>query len=153
MNPIPSKAEILAWIADHPGAAAKRDIAKAFGIKGAARIELKRILKELEEDGAIERRRRSFRDPTKLPPVAMLTVLAPDRDGDVFARPVEWQGEDPAPRVLFIAKKGDAAVGEGDRILAKITEVAGEDHSYEARLIRKIGTNPQLILGIFRKGA
>ena len=153
MNPIPSKAEILAWIADHPGAAAKRDIAKAFGIKGAARIELKRILKELEEDGAIERRRRSFRDPTKLPPVAMLTVLAPDRDGDVFARPVEWQGEDPAPRVLFIAKKGDAAVGEGDRILAKITEVAGEDHGYEARLIRKLGTNPHRILGIFRKGA
>ncbi|MCB2134231.1 MAG: ribonuclease R, partial [Rhodobacteraceae bacterium] len=77
----------------------------------------------------------------------------PDRDGDVFARPVEWQGEDPAPRVLFIAKKGDAAVGEGDRILAKITEVAGEDHGYEARLIRKLGTNPHRILGIFRKGA
>ncbi|MCT8331215.1 ribonuclease R [Albidovulum sediminis] len=153
MKTLPTKAEILAWIAEHPGTAAKRDIAKAFGIKGAARIDLKRLLKELEEDGAIERRRRSFRDPTKLPPVAMLTILAPDRDGDIFARPVEWQGEGPVPRVLFRPRKGDAAVGEGDRVLARITEVADEDHGYEAALIRKLGTNPHRILGIFRKGA
>ncbi len=153
MKTLPTKAEILAWIAEHPGASAKRDIAKAFGIKGAARIDLKRLLKELENDGALERRRRSFRDPTKLPPVAMLTILAPDRDGDIFARPVEWQGEGPAPRVLFRPKKGDAAVGEGDRVLARVTEVADEDHGYEAALIRKLGTNPHRILGIFRKGA
>ena len=33
MKQIPSKAEILQWISDHPTKAAKRDIAKAFGIK------------------------------------------------------------------------------------------------------------------------
>jgi len=153
MNPIPSKAEILAWIADNPGETAKRDIARAFGIKGAQRIELKRLLKELEAEGALERRRKSFRDPAKLPPVALLQILAPDASGDIFARPVEWQGEGPAPRVLFVAKKGDPAVGEGERILAKIAEVSGEDHAYEGRLIRKLGANPHRILGIFRKGS
>lgn len=50
MSNIPSKAEILEWIEQHPTQTAKRDIAKAFGIKGAARIDLKRILKELEAD-------------------------------------------------------------------------------------------------------
>ena len=38
----------------------------------------------------------------------------------------------------------------GDRILARLTETKG-DFAYEARLIRRIGTNPRRVLGIFRK--
>ncbi|MFZ1726686.1 MAG: ribonuclease R [Albidovulum sp.] len=151
MTRIPSKAEILAWIADNPGLTAKRDIAKAFGIKGAERIELKRLLKELEAEGSVDRRRRSYRDAEKLPPVTILLMLPADRSGDQFARPMEWQGEGPEPRVLFQPRKADAPVAEGDRILARINEVKGEDHQYEARLIRKIGANPLKLLGIFRK--
>ncbi|MEZ5733613.1 MAG: ribonuclease R [Paracoccaceae bacterium] len=151
MARIPSKAEILNWIAENPGLTAKRDIAKAFGIKGAERIELKRLLKELEAEGTVERRRRSYRDAEKLPPVTILLVLPPDQNGDQFARPVEWSGEGPEPRILFQPRKSDAPVAEGDRILARVNEVKAEDHQYEARLIRKIGTNPVKILGIFRK--
>lgn len=153
MARIPSKTEILDWIADNPGLSAKRDIAKAFGIKGAERIELKRLLKELEAEGALERRRKTYRDTERLPPVTILSILAPDRNGDQFARAVEWQGEGPEPRVLFLPRKADAPVAEGDRVLARVSEVRGEDYQYEARLIRKIGTNPLKVLGIFRKGA
>ncbi|MCU9849518.1 ribonuclease R [Defluviimonas sp. WL0024] len=151
MARIPSKTEILDWIADNPGLSAKRDIAKAFGIKGGDRIELKRLLKELESEGNLERRRKTYRDPEKLPPVTILAILPPDRNGDQFARPLEWQGEGPEPRVLFQPRKADAPVAEGDRILARVTEVRGEDHHYEARLIRKIGANPHKVIGIFRK--
>ncbi|MEZ5777464.1 MAG: ribonuclease R [Paracoccaceae bacterium] len=153
MTRIPSKTEILDWIADNPGLSGKRDIAKAFGIKGAERIELKRLLKELEDEGTLERRRKSYRDPEKLPPVTVLMILPPDASGDQFARPMEWQGEAPEPRVLFVPRKADAPVAEGDRILARVNEIGGEDHHYEARLIRKIGTNPHKILGVFRKSA
>ncbi len=151
MARIPSKSEILDWIADNPGLTAKRDIAKAFGIKGADRIDLKRILKELEGEGTLERRRKSYLDPEKLPPVTILSILPADRNGDQFAKPMEWQGEAPEPRVLFVPRKSDAPVAEGDRILARVNEVRGEAYQYEARLIRKIGTNPHKILGIFRK--
>ena len=153
MARIPSKTEILDWIAGNPGLSARRDIAKAFGLKGAERIELKRLLKELEAEGTLERRRKTYRDAEKLPPVAVLTILAPDSHGDQFARAVEWQGEGPEPRVLFLPRKADAPVAEGDRVLARLTEVRGEDHQYEARLIRRIGTNPLKVLGIFRKAA
>ena len=153
MTRIPSKTEILDWIADNPGQTSKRDIAKAFGIKGAERIELKRVLKQLEDEGHLEKRRKTYRDPEKLPQVTVLQVLEPNADGDLFAKPLEWHGEGPEPRVLYIPRKTDAALGGGDRILAKLQEVRGEDHQYEARLIRKIGTNPRRILGIFRKGA
>jgi len=153
MKRIPTKDEILTWISDNPTLTAKRDIARAFGIKGAARIDLKRLLKELEAEGKLEKRKKSYRDPDKLPPVSVLRVEAPDKDGDLFARPMEWTGETDEPRILLVLKASDPALGEGDRILARLTEVKSESHLYEARLIRRIGTNPQRILGVFRTGA
>lgn len=153
MNKIPTKAEIQNWISQHPTQTSKRDIAKAFGIKGAARIDLKRILKELEAEGHLTKRNKTYRDPDKLPPVSVLAILGPDKDGDLFARPLEWTGDGPEPRILMVVRDGDSALGEGERILAKLQEINGEDHQYQARLIRKIGTNPHKILGVFRKSA
>ncbi len=151
MSRLPSKQEILDWIAENPALTAKRDIAKAFGIKGADRIDLKRMLKELEEDGHLEKRRKTYRDPDKLPPVAVLQVNDPSHDGDLFARPLEWQGEGPEPMILLILRANDPALGAGDRILARLQAVKGEGHAYEGRLIRRIGTNPKKVLGVFRK--
>ncbi|UOA21865.1 Ribonuclease R [Sulfitobacter pontiacus] len=151
MSKIPSKPEILDWIAENPTLTAKRDIAKAFGIKGAARIDLKRVLKELETEGHLEKRKRSYQDPDRLPPVSVLQVTGPDKDGDLFAKPMEWQGEGVEPVVLVIPRASDPALGAGDRILARLTLVQAQDHHYEARLIRRIGANPQRVLGIFRK--
>jgi len=153
MSRVPSKQEILDWIADNPTQTAKREIAKAFGVKGADRIDLKRILRELEEDGLLEKRRKTYRDPDKLPPVSVLQVAEPSADGDLFARPLEWQGDGPEPSVLLILRAADPALGAGDRILARVQPVRGEEHLYEGRLIRRIGTNPRKVLGVFRKGA
>ncbi|MEM9709293.1 MAG: ribonuclease R [Pseudomonadota bacterium] len=153
MARIPTKEDVLAWIADNPTQTSKRDIAKAFGLKGADRIDLKRLLKELEGDGHLEKRRKTYRDPEKLPPVSVLQIQEPDADGDLFARPLEWQGEGPEPRVLMVLRASDPALGGGDRVLARLQEVKGEDHAYEGRLIRRIGTNPRKLLGIYRAGS
>ncbi|WP_146347802.1 ribonuclease R [Falsiphaeobacter marinintestinus] len=153
MTRIPSKQEILDWISANPTLSSKRDISKAFGIKGADRIDLKRVLKELESEGHLEKRKKTYRDPDRLPPVSILQVKAPNADGDLFARPLEWHGDGIEPVVLMILRASDPALGEGDRILARLSVVQEEDHNYEARLIRKIGTNPKRILGVFRKGA
>ena len=153
MTQLPSKSEILDWIAENPTLSAKRDIAKAFGIKGAARIDLKRLLKELEEEGHLEKRKKTYRDPDRLPPVSVLQVLEPNADGDLFAKPLEWHGEGVEPIVLLIPRESDPALGEGDRILARLQVVHEQDHNYEARLIRRIGASPRKVVGIFRKGA
>ena len=153
MSQLPSKDEILQWISDNPTETSKRDIARAFGIKGAARIDLKRILKELEAEGHLEKRKKTYRDPDRLPPVAVMRVGVPDADGDLFAHPMEWAGEGEAPVALIVAKPGDPALGEGDQVLLRLQEVADEDHAYEGRLIRRIGTNPRKVLGIFRAGS
>ena len=153
MTRIPSKEEVLDWITENPTKTAKRDIAKAFGIKGAARIDLKRLLKELEAEGHLEKRRKTYRDPNQLPPVSVLQVKDPDENGDLFARALEWHGDGVEPIILVVPRASDPVLGPGDRILARLTAVQEEDHSYEARLIRRIGTNPKRILGVFRKTA
>ena len=153
MTRIPSKSEILAWISEHPTMTAKRDIAKAFGIKGAARIDLKRLLRELEEEGKLTKRRSSYRDAEELAPVAVLEVVGADADGDLFARPLEWKGEGAEPRILMMLRASDPALGPGDRILGRMTVDKTEDYSHTARMIRRIGTNPMRILGVFRQGS
>ncbi len=153
MNTLPTKALILQWITDNPGLSAKRDIAKAFGIKGDARIDLKRILKELEVEGALAKRSRIYANPAALPPVSVLVMLAEDAQGDQFCAPMEWDADVPAPRILFQPKKGDPALAAGDRILGRLTPVAGRDFAYEARLIRQIGANALKVLGVYRSGA
>ena len=153
MSHLPDKTEILQWISDNPTLTSKRDIAKAFGIKGAARIDLKRILKELAEEGHLEKRRKTYSDPDRLPPVSVLQVQGQTADGELLAKPLEWQGKGMEPVVLLIPRASDPALGEGDRILARLQEVKGEAHHYEARLIRRIGTNPHKVLGIYRQGS
>ncbi|MFZ7091775.1 ribonuclease R [Primorskyibacter sp. 2E233] len=153
MSKHPSKADILEWISANPTLTSKRDIAKAFGIKGAARIDLKRVLKELEHEGHLEKRKKTYRDPDRLPPVSVLQVQEANSDGDLYAKPLEWHGEGVEPIVLLIPRASDPALGEGDRILARLQVVHEEDHNYEARLIRRIGASPRKVIGIFRKGA
>ena len=154
MEQLPDKTKILEWIKENPTLAAKRDIAKAFGIKsGAAKIELKRILHEMQDDGSLAKKRRSYREAASLPPVSILLVTGPDAQGDLFAKPMEWDGDGAEPRILIVTRASDPAMGAGDRILARLTEVTDPGHSHEGRLIRKIGTNAVRMLGIFRENA
>ncbi|KEP69184.1 ribonuclease R [Thioclava dalianensis] len=149
----PSRQQILDWLNDNPGHSAKRDIARAFGVKGPAKIELKRILREMQAEGLIEKRARKFHDPNSLPPVTVLRMLREDASGDQWAEPAEWEGEGAAPSVLFIPKKGEPALAEGDRILGRLTPVEDESYAYQARMIRKIGEAAHRVVGIFRKSA
>ena len=75
MSKLPSKAEVLDWISANPTLTSKRDISKAFGIKGAARIDLKQLLKQLEDEGHLQKRTKSYRDPERLAPVSVLQMM------------------------------------------------------------------------------
>jgi ribonuclease R len=154
MMHFPTKDQILDWIRDNPSTAGKREIARAFGIKGGGRVELKRILRELEDEGHISRRHRRLGHAGHLPPVGVLIAGEPDRDGDIFARPVDWEEGREPPRILYMPRKGDPALGAGDRFLAKLHPIEAEDRlTYEARLIKRLGEGPRRMLGIFRASA
>ena len=152
MKELPTTDQIRQWIIDNPGKSAKRDIARAFGIKGDGRIDLKRVLRELEGEGVVEKAAKTYRAPGELPPVAVLEVLGPDASGDLFAKALE-DGVDGDARIMIQPQKGDPALAAGARILARLTKVDGQDHSHEARLIRALGVNPLKLMGVFRTNA
>ena len=145
-----SKESVLAYMHENPGRSGKRDIARAFGLKGGARILLKDILKELEAEGEITRgRKRNYREVGELPPVAVLRIVGLDEMGDIVAEPVEWEADAPMPYLQVIERKGESALGAGDRILARIERDGPERR---AKVIRKIGSGPQKILGVYKQG-
>jgi ribonuclease R len=153
MTPLPSKDQLRQWLSENPGTTSKRDIAKAFGLKGDQRADLRRLLREMEDEGAVVKSARRFLPRGELPPVALLRVLKPDAAGDLFAEPMEDGVDKDAGRILIVPKIGDPALAEGDRILGRLTKVDLDDYLWEARLIRRIGSNPLKLLGVFRKGS
>ncbi len=144
---LPSREVILRFIADHPQKASKRELAKAFGLKGDSRVELKHLLRDLEQEGMLQKTRKSLIRPGALPPVTVLDITTRDKDGGLIGRPAEWSDEMGVAPAVSIRQssspagrngKGKAPVaGMGDRILAKIfaaTDRGGP--AYTARIIK-----------------
>lgn len=52
---LPSPAQILAFLKETPTPAGKREIARAFGLTGAEKIELKALLRRMEAEGQLGR--------------------------------------------------------------------------------------------------
>ncbi|MEO0429847.1 MAG: ribonuclease R [Pseudomonadota bacterium] len=156
MKALPTKEQILEWVRENPHHGAKRDIAKAFGIKGADRAALKALLRELEDDGALARKGRRVRPPGHLPPVTLFTVEAPDGDGDILLTAKDWHEQSAHPPVHYMPRQADPALAPGDTVLAKLRPVHTDDTahplSYEARLIRRLTQGEPRMLGIFRQG-
>ena len=151
MSKLPTKKQIQDWIKDNPKKSSKREIAKAFGIKGSMRVELKKVLKELTLSGEIDKNKKSFKNPNQLPSVCILQMMASTSDGDLFARPVDWKGDVPEPIVLMVFRASDPALAYGDRVLAKVSIVQDEQYQYEGRIIRVLKKTPKNTLGIFKE--
>ncbi len=151
-RPFPTKEQVIAFVQDSPTPVGKREIARAFQIKGSDRIPLKALLRELKQEGVFERgQRRKIRPRGHLPPVAVLEVSGINEDGELLARPAVWD-EDTAPPIIYLAPetRGRAALAPGDRVLAKLRRI--EDRVYEAQPIRKIAKLPSRVLGIYEIG-
>ncbi|MER2219439.1 ribonuclease R, partial [Methylobacterium brachiatum] len=154
--PVPTREQILAFVAEATEPVGKREIAKAFGIKGAAKIDLKRILKEIEEDGAVDRGRGGLATAGRLPPVVLTDIRSRDRHGDFLAIPVEWTGTGKPPSIVLTQPRGPRkgnrpAAGIGDRALVRVERDA--EGGYTGRVIKVIGKNKAEIIGVYRAGA
>jgi ribonuclease R len=155
-RPLPSKEEIAAYVARATGKVGKREIARAFGLQGGDRIWLKQMLGELQDEGVIDRRRRTVHKAGRLPPVLLADITGRDRDGELIAEPAEWDRDEqgPAPRIVVMAHKarpGQPVPGVGDRALLRLTPSAeGEHVRYSGRAIKIIGKHKAQILGVFR---
>ncbi len=155
---VPPRDILLEFIAENPDHASKREIAKAFGLKGAARVELKDLLRTLEDEGLIKKSRKSLSRPGNLPPVCVVDISTRDKDGELIGRPAEWpEDQGVAPAILIRqnpsrkAKSKTPAAGLNDRVLAKIfTNKDRTGPAYTARIIKIIDRRRGASLGVIR---
>ncbi|MFN3370531.1 MAG: hypothetical protein ACK4Z0_03270, partial [Sphingomonadaceae bacterium] len=153
---LPDRDAILAFIRQTPGAVGKREIARAFGLRGAEREALKALLEEMEADGLLAAGPgRTFHRAGGLPRVAVLTVTSAE-GARLVAMPEQWAGDGAPPRVLVAAGKarGGRAAGRrerfeaGDRILARIE---GEPPKFLGTVIKRLARGHARLLGVVRR--
>ena len=102
--PFPTKDQIVEFIRGSSSPVGKREIARAFHIKGDDRVPLKRILKEIKAEGHFEPvAQRRLARPDALPEFVVLEITGITTDGDVTARPVVWERATPAPQIFVLA--------------------------------------------------
>lgn len=150
MNTIPDKDAVLRLIADSPTPLTKRQIVAAFGIQGDDRRDIKDILRDLEAEGAIVKQPgQEYAVPRGLPSVAVIEITDIDIDGDVFAKPADWNEEiqGPMPRIeVAPEEKARTAMKPGDRALASLKRYS--DKVYEGRVIRRLDEERGQIMGL-----
>ena len=165
---LPTREQVIAFIG---GAAApngekppqrvtKRDIARAFGVKGEAKTELKLLIKDLENEGSIARGRKALQVQGRLPSIVVADIAARDRDGELIARPAEWNEETPPPRILVRRPGGkrDSAPTPalGARVLMRVEfdpDASEAEPAYSGRVIKILDKLKARVFAVFRKAA
>ena len=146
---LPDKETLLTFLRE-AGEADKTDLARAFGLKGAERRQLREMLRELEAEGKLGKRgRKGFSETGSLPPVGVVDVVERDADGEMYVRLVEASAD--APRAILVPDKSGKigpAPGMGDRLLVKFERAAD---GWEARMVKKLDAGTNRVLGVIRK--
>jgi ribonuclease R len=163
---LPSRDELISFIAGEAapsgekptGRVGKREIARAFGVKGEARGELKRLIKDLEADGAIARGRKTLVWQGRLPAMVVAEIVARDRDGELVARPADWSESGEAPRILVrrakVRREGAPAPGLGARVLMRVefdAEAGPKAPAYGGRVVKILDKTRERALGVYRE--
>lgn len=154
---LPTRDELVAFITGQGGKTDKREISRAFHLKGDDKVELKRMLQALEDDGLVNRRGKTLGRAGYLPNVTVADVIGRDKDGELIAAPADWDDDSTAPKILVLTssrgRRPGAAPGVGDRVLIRVTpleEIEPGGPTHEGRVIKILSNQAARILGVFR---
>jgi ribonuclease R len=143
---LPSREQIIEFIQSAETPAGKREIGKAFGLKGEQRIALKRLLRDMADEGLIDGKKTAFHRMGGVPKVTVLRVIDVE-EGEAIAVPDTWQPDDGAapPRLRLVENRKHGALRKGDRVLAR-TEEAGS--GWTAHPMKKLPARDDSLLGV-----
>ncbi|EQA97726.1 ribonuclease R [Sphingobium baderi] len=146
----PTRDQVMEFITSSDQPAGKREIAKAFGLKGQEKIALKALLKDMADEGLIDiGPARAFHKMGGVPKVTVLRIVDVD-DTTLIATPERWEAEgQPAPRLRVVERGKRGALTIGDRILAR-TEEAGR--GWVAHPMKKLAKASEELLGVVEEG-
>ncbi len=146
---LPTRDQILDFIAASDTPAGKREIARAFGLTAQQKIALKALLKDMADEGLIDSAPgRAFHKMGGLPKVTVLKIVDVDDGGNVWAQPERWEADGvPIPRIRVRERKR-GALGIGQRVLAR-TEETG--NGWTAHPMKVLAPASEQILGVLRE--
>lgn len=151
---LPSMTELMNYLNEQTGSVSKRDIARAFHIKGDNRTELRHMLKALKDNGTITRDKsaRSYRMRIagRLPEHCQLEITGQDSMGDLLARPFEWESTEPMPQIVIVKNKINPPAGIGDIVQAKVKYVG--NRLYDGEVLRRITHGNNQMVGVYENG-
>ena len=155
-NAFPDRESIVAFIKAHPSEAGTRELARHFGLKNDSRAALRRILRDLSDEGVIAKSGKKVREAKSLPPTLVADVTGRDSDGELLATPAEWleEADGPAPTIrIHIPRRppSGTAAGIGDRVLLRVEKPDNRHEKiYRGRVIKLLDKTQHRVLGIFR---
>jgi len=148
---MPSREQVIEFIQSSETPAGKREIARAFGLKGQEKIALKRLLKDMAEEGLIDGKKTAYHRMGGIPKVTVLRVVEIE-DGEPIAIPDNWSPDAPGkpPRLMLKELKGRGgrrapALKQGDRVLARTEE---RDSGWIAHPMKKLPARTEGLLGV-----
>ena len=149
----PTREDILKYIHENPDRSGKREIAKAFSLKGDSRVWLKDMLRDLQDEGLLTRERKRLARAGSLPSVSVLEIYSRDADGGLLARPSEWNERFGEPPVVSLKpSRSGPTPGIGDRVLAKtFPSDEGEGPAYTGRVMKVFEKRAEAVLGVLRQ--
>ncbi|MGI3777046.1 MAG: ribonuclease R [Janthinobacterium lividum] len=149
---LPSREAVRRFIRESPGRVGKREISREFGLGAEHRVALRGMLRDLASSGAVAPAgHRRFTLPGRLPDACVVLVTGTDPDGDALARPLDWQGDGPAPLVFMAPEeRGRPALAPGERVLARLKPMG--TGKYEGRTLKRLSEAPARVLGVFKAG-
>ena len=150
MQELPSKDALVEFIVNSPAPVNKRDIARKFKLKGQARVAIKSILRELADEGKIEKDyKKNYKAPQSLPERCMIEIIGFDIDGEFLAKPSDWTAETEPPKIFVKLRNVETSgLNPGDVVLANLKKT--KSGLYQARIARSnFESDKQTYLGIF----
>ncbi len=151
---LPSMSELTDYLNAQSGGVSKRDIARAFRIKGDDRSLLRQMLKDLKDSGTITRddSSKNYRMLTagQLPERCRLEITGQDSMGDLLARPFEWHSTETMPQIVIVKNKVNPPAGIGDIIQAKVKYIG--NRLYEGEVIRVLTHGDNQMVGVYENG-
>ncbi|MFD1378235.1 hypothetical protein [Fodinicurvata halophila] len=111
----PSREDVLDFIRSSETPVPRRELARAFNVKGEDRRRLRELLKELQDEGELESPEgRKVAAPGALPSVTVIEIHDTDEDGELLARPVRWDSDQAPPRIYVAPGKSTPAAMPSD---------------------------------------
>lgn len=132
----------------------RREIARAFGIKGQDRITLKALLKQLWQDGSLIKKGKSYAIEST-PEFSSFEIISIESDGEFKARPLTKSPElEHASVSLFIVsgrgpRGASAKIRVGDRVLARIYKI--HDTVFHGHIFRKLEETLSKTIGVYEE--